>query len=57
MSIERITLAKTAKETMQATELERHDDVPVEARNTGDEYVVKRVYHKDEKDGTKYLVR
>lgn len=39
ISINRTTLARTAKKAMQATEVERHDEVPLEACNTNDEYV------------------
>lgn len=58
VSIDHITLAKTAKKAMQATKVERHGEVQWEAANTRGEYVVERIVcHKDDYEGTKYLVR
>lgn len=58
LSIDRIMLAKTAEEALQATKTKRCEDVPFEADNIGDEYVVKRtVRHKDDVGETKYFVR
>lgn len=58
VSIDRINLDSTAEKAMQATKVERHDDVPLEARNTRDEYVVVRIVrHKHDHEETKYFVR
>lgn len=58
VSIDRITLAKRAEDAMQATVVERHDNMPLEADNTGDGHVVERtVRHKDDQERTNYLVR
>lgn len=41
---------------MQAAEVERHNDVPTEAGNTGGKYVVERIVsHKDDYEGSKSL--
>lgn len=58
VSIDRITLAKTAEEAMQATGVESYDHVQLEGGNTGDGYVVKRnVRHRDDHKESKYLLR
>lgn len=58
VSIDGITLVKTAEVAMGATEVERHDDVKWEARNTEDEYVVECIVRqKDNYEGAKYLER
>lgn len=58
ISINRLTLAKTAEEAIRATEVERHDDVPLKASTTGYEYVVERIVgYKDNHKGTRYLIR
>lgn len=57
MSINYITLAEKAEEAMQAAEVKPHNDMPFEADNTGDNYVVKRILrHKDDHDETKHLL-
>lgn len=43
VSIGLITLAKTAKKTMQITEVKRYDDVPSDADNTSVAYVIERI--------------
>lgn len=49
VSIDRTTLAKTAKEAVQATKVQRSDDVPWKADNTRDKYVVEHIVrHKDD---------
>lgn len=58
LSIGGITLVSTAEETMQIIEDERHDDMPLEAGDTGDNYVVKRtVRQKSNDEGTRCSVR
>lgn len=58
VSIHRIRLANTAEEAMQATLTESHGDVPLEAGNAGDEYVVEHIVRdKEDHDGTRYVVR
>lgn len=58
VSINRITLARTVKEATQATKTDHHDDVQLEADNTGDEYVVERIFHhKDSHETTTSLVQ
>lgn len=55
---DRITLSETAGEAMKDAEIERHDDVLLEAGNTGEEYVVERiVLHEDNKKRIRYIVR
>lgn len=47
----------TAEKAMQATKVERLDDMPVEADSTGDKYVVERIVcQMDGHKGTSYLV-
>lgn len=58
VSIDRSTLVKTAEEVLQTVEVERHVDVPWEADNTRDGYVVQRIVcNKDDYDRSKFLVR
>lgn len=56
--VDRNTLAKTTVKSMQATKVECHDDVPQNVAKTRDKYFVERIVcHKDENEGTKYLLR
>lgn len=58
VSIDRITLAKTAENALQAAEVENHDDVPSETVIIVDKYVVERnARYMDNHEGTKYLLR
>lgn len=58
LSIDRITMANTATEARQATEVKRHEEVPVVAGNTGDAYVMERINcHKNDHDGSENLAR
>lgn len=57
-SIDRITLAKTLEEARLFWELERQDGTSLQADDTRDEHVVKRIVrHKDDSKRTIYLVR
>lgn len=51
-------LARTAKEAMQATDVKRHDDVPLQVDRTGDEYAAESIVHyKKDHEGARYLIR
>lgn len=56
VSMERIMVAKTAENAMQATEVAHHDDIRLGAGRTGDGYVVEcTVRRKDDQEGAQYL--
>lgn len=58
VSVDYITLANTANEAMQEINVKLHDQMPLEADNTGGEYVMERIVrHKNDHEGAEYIVR